>query len=72
MNDRKRVEEKKKKQKKTIGKQRKWSRRDFEVEKNIWESRVREDADKKNLGSCNRSQRNIQTVKGKNLFFIQE
>ena len=42
------------------------------MEKSIWEGRVEEDADKENLGSCNRSQRNVQTAKGKNLPSIQE
>ena len=31
----------------------------FEVEKSVWEGRVRKDADQENLGSCYRSQRDV-------------
>ena len=31
----------------------------FEVEKSIWEGRVRKDADQENFGSCYRSQRDV-------------
>jgi len=35
------------------------SKNGFEVEKGVWEGRVREDANQENLGSCYRSQRDI-------------
>ena len=44
----------------------------LEVEKGIWKGRIREDANKKGLGSCYRSQRDVQTQERKNLSFIQE
>jgi len=37
------------------------------VEESFWEGRVREDANKKGLESCHRSQEDIQTTKEKNL-----
>jgi len=42
------------------------------VEEGIWENGIRKDTDKKNLGSCYRSQRNVQATKSKNLLSIQE
>jgi len=41
------------------------------MKEGFWEDRIKKDADKKNLGSCHRSQRNIQTVKRKDLPSIQ-
>jgi len=37
------------------------------VEESVWKSRVREDANKKDLGSCYRSQGDVQTKKEKDL-----
>jgi len=48
------------------------SKKFFKVEKSIWKGRVKKDANKKDLGSCYRSQENIQTIKGKNLPSIQK
>jgi len=42
------------------------------VEESIWEDRVRKNAKQENLGSCHKSQRDIQTVKRKNLPTIKE
>ena len=42
------------------------------MEKGVWEGRIRENADKEGLRSYYRSQRNIQTQKGKDLLFVQE
>jgi len=42
------------------------------VEKGIQKGRIREDADQKNLEPCYRSQRDIQTAKGKDLPIIKE
>jgi len=42
------------------------------MEKGVWEDRVGEDADQENLGSCYRSQGDIQTIEKKDLLFIQK
>jgi len=44
----------------------------FTVEKSVWKGRIRENANKKNLGSCNRSQGDVQTIKRENLPSIQK
>jgi len=41
------------------------------VEKGVWKGRVGKDAYKENLGSCYRSQRNVQTMERKNLSSLQ-
>jgi len=41
------------------------------VKEGVWEGGIKKDADKKNLGSYYRSQRDVQTVKKKNLPSIQ-
>jgi len=40
------------------------------VEKDVWKSRIRKDADKENLGSYYRPQKDVQTMKRKDLPFI--
>jgi len=42
------------------------------VKESIWESRVRENANKKGLGLCYRSQGDVQIVKEKDLSSIQK
>jgi len=42
------------------------------VEKGIWEDRIRKDANQEDLGSCYRSQEDIQTMKRRNLPLIQK
>jgi len=42
------------------------------VEESVWEGRVGENANKKSLGLCYRSQGNIQTTERKDLFSIKE
>jgi len=42
------------------------------VEESVWKSRVREDANKEDLGSCYRSQGDVQTKKEKDLPLIQK
>jgi len=44
----------------------------IEVKKGVWEGRIRENTDKEGLRSYYRSQRNIQTQKGRDLLFVQE
>jgi len=41
------------------------------VEKDVWKGGVREDANQKNLGSCYRSQEDVQTMKEKDLPVIK-
>jgi len=43
----------------------------LEIEKSIWEKRVREDASAKGLGSCNRVKRGICTKKEKCVFIVE-
>jgi len=42
------------------------------VEEDIWESGVKEDANKESLGSCYRSQRDIQAMERKDLSLVQK
>jgi len=42
------------------------------VKENVWEDRVRKNANKKSLELCYRSQGDIQTTERKDLFFIKE
>jgi len=42
------------------------------VKEGIWKSRVGKDAYKKDLESCYRSQKDVQTQERKDLLFIQE
>ena len=42
----------------------------FKVEKGVWKDRIRKDANKENLGSCYRPQRDVQTMKRKDLSSI--
>jgi len=44
----------------------------FKVEKSVWKGRIRENTNKKNLGLCNRSQEDVQTIKRENLPSIQK
>ena len=44
----------------------------FEVEKGVWKGRIREDAEEESLGSCYRSQGDVQTAKEKDLPSIQK
>jgi len=41
------------------------------VKKSIWEDRVKKNANEKNLGLYHRSQRNVCTIKEKDLLTIQ-
>jgi len=43
----------------------------LEIEKGLWEKRVREDASAKGLGLCNRVKGGICTKKGKGLLFVK-
>jgi len=42
----------------------------FKVEKSIWASKIGENVNKKNLGSCDRSQGDVQTTERENLSFV--
>ena len=42
------------------------------MEEDIWEDRIRKDANQEDLGLCYRSQGDIQTIKRKDLPFIQK
>jgi len=42
------------------------------VKESFWEGRVKEDANEKGLGSCYRSQEDIQIMKEKDLSSIQK
>ena len=41
------------------------------MEKDVWEGRIGEDADKESLGSCYRSQGDVCTTKGKDLPIVK-
>jgi len=46
------------------------SKKVFEVEESVWEDKVGKSTDQENLGSCYRSQRDVQTVERKDLSVI--
>jgi len=44
----------------------------LEIEKSIWEERVRKDASVKGLGSCNRVKRGVCAKKEESVFIVKE
>jgi len=66
----KKIREKRKRWRRTTENQGNNPKEVFEEEESIQEGRVGKDADQENLGSCYRSQKEVQTAERKNLSII--